>query len=666
MSRLHFRFAASLLLVLLLSLLAVSWRAAETAETVLFPEIGAKADTVGRSATGLIERALSFDIPIAELTGVEPLFQRLLNENPELAFIGLYAPGTPTPVQMAGPAPPQPPDGFTDDPGLSIHALGEETEASATLVVGIDPSFSRQTIIKLWVDLGIVLVVTALVALELVSISFGTGAHTALEGLEHRLQSLRKGDLGLHPPVENETEFGRLANTIDARLKAVHDHWHWLKERVAARMRRMGKGSDGEATDDIGLERATEDPPASALAVRALVFLFMFADELNRPFLPVFIRDVAEPVPGLTIEFLISLPLVLFMAIVALSQPFLGDLTRRYGRGRSLMAGAAFGVSGQLLAALAGDMTGLLIARGITAAGFALVFVAAQGSIIDTTSTETRGRGLAIFVGAIMVASLCGPPIGGIIADRLGFRSVFLIGAAVNAVAFLMAWLILPLKPGTAPAGSGVRWRMLGQVFRSPRLAGLFFLSALPAKLILSACCFFLIPLHMEDLGYDQAAVGRVLMVYALAMVLLVPVFASAADRFLHRRAQFVAIGGVLAGLSGFYPSIADNAWMIAVMLLQLGIAQALSIGAQSALVGMLGKELPEPMDETTLYGLFRLVERSGSAIGPAVAGALLGLYGFSWGMAIIGAAVATGTFLFYVIMMGMARSSSAKQGVSP
>ena len=49
------------------------------------------------------------------------------------------------------------------------------------------------------------------------------------------------------------------------------------------------------------------------------------------------------------------------------------------------------------------------------ALGYAMVFVAAQGYVLDRTGHDNRAQGFALFIGAIMVATVCGPSIGGIV-----------------------------------------------------------------------------------------------------------------------------------------------------------------------------------------------------------------------------------------------------------
>jgi predicted MFS family arabinose efflux permease len=277
----------------------------------------------------------------------------------------------------------------------------------------------------------------------------------------------------------------------------------------------------------------------------------------------------------------------------------------------------------------------------VSALGFALVFVSAQGFVIDATDVRQRSSGMAMFISAILVAGLCGPPIGGILADRVGIPAAFVIAGLFAAASLLLALLCMPADGARKLHEPAVRWRDFGPILSSPPLAALFFLCAMPAKIILVAFCFFLVPLEMEALGATQAATGRMLMIYPIAMVVLVPLFAALADRH-DMRAPFVALGGLIAGLSAFAVMIGGNGTIpIAVMLLGLGIGQAVSIAALSGLVGELGRDLPQGVSENSVYGIFRLIERTGNALGPLIAGALLGLYGFSTTVMMIGGAAA-------------------------
>ena len=67
-----------------------------------------------------------------------------------------------------------------------------------------------------------------------------------------------------------------------------------------------------------------------------------------------------------------------------------------------------------------------------------MVFVSAQGYILDQSTPRDRAKSFALFIGAIMVATVCGPSIGGILADNIGFRWSFGVAATLAALSIFI------------------------------------------------------------------------------------------------------------------------------------------------------------------------------------------------------------------------------------
>lgn len=651
MNSLRFRLSASVLAVLLVALLFLSFQTARRAEALLQPELQRKAATVAGSVSALIDRAVDVGIPVGRLEGLDAYLRRILKSNPDLSFIQVRDANG---AALYGASMLAPDDTAAADPAHTLLVPIVAPGRSDVLAVGLDPAYARQVVSTLWIDLVIVMFVTALVALELIYVGFGAGLYGAIEGVESRLRTIRCGDLRLHPPVDAGSEFGRFARSLDEKLGRLHEAYAALSKRVCERSDEVARQTLDMLRNRFGLGEGVIAAPAQVVAMRAPLFVFMLAEELTRPFLPVYIRDLAKPVAGLSPEFVISLPMIAFLIVVALAQPLLGGFTERMGRRRSLMAGALFGVLGYCASAFVGDLIGLTLARAVSAVGFAMVFVSAQGFVIDSTDIRQRSSGMAMFISAILVAGLCGPPIGGILADRIGIPGTFVVAGLFCACSLLLAYLCMPVADKRMGRGPAIRWCDFGAIISSPQLAALFFLCAMPAKIILVAFCFFLVPLQMETLGATQSATGRMLMIYPIAMVLLVPFFASLADRW-NMRAQFVALGGLVAGASAFAVLLgADDFMLIGLMLLGLGLGQAISIAPLSGLVGELGRELPAGISESSVYGIFRLVERTGNALGPLVGGILLGAYGFSTAVTIIGGVMAGSALLFFAVIASL------------
>lgn len=389
--------------------------------------------------------------------------------------------------------------------------------------------------------------------------------------------------------------------------------------------------------------------PSGGAAVRPALFLFMFSEELTRPFLPTWARALAPAEGSLSGEWLAGLPLVLFLAVVALLQWPFAAWSERLGRRRGLVLGALLGAAGMAVAAVAPEFQALLGARLLGAVGFALVFVSAQGAVIDASSAADRARSLGQFVRAILVAGLCGPPLGGMAAERWGATGGFALAALVAVLAAFTAWAQMPAQRALLQPSSEVRMQpdRGGMLVRQPGLLALLLGCALPAKLLLAALCFYLLPLHMQDLGYGAAVTGRLQTIYPLAMVLLVPVFARQADQGQRRRGLFVLAGGLVAGGSAMLAlTVGDTPLALALVLLGVGIGQALSITPQSAMVADIARSAP-PRTGARVLGMFRLTERGGSALGPLVGAWLLAAVGFGGAVAAIGAATVAGSVAY-------------------
>ncbi len=646
MRRVDLRLLLVLILVLVTALALLSWRTIDRAEGLLLPELNRKAEVVGKSVADLVQQAVGYGMQLNELVGVDTVLERALARGPEFGYVALS-------------------DAYGNIIALAERDAGEaravmptvtvpvvlDGETLAEVVVGVPQAVARTLVEDLWLDIAVVLLVSVLVTVELLSFAFGMEGGQALRGAARRIDAFRRGDLRSHPRVEGRGALAGFVRSYDERVESITLEQSRLIERAEA----VG---DTEALRDLSaLElryRMTEsrgELPLRVAAIRTPLFLFFFAEEMTRPFLPGFISQLARPIAGLSIELVISLPIVLFMAIVALTQPFLGGLTEALGRGRCLRAGSALAVVGFVGTAYAGDMIELLAFRSVTAFGYAAVFVAAQGHIIDLTGATSRARGLAVLVTAIMVASLCGPPIGGILADRLGDRSTFLVAGALSLAALACAYLSLPTE---RPRGEGRRPTLglgaIWQVMRRPALAILLVGCALPAKMLLVGLVFYLVPLELTRAGFEQATIGRVLMLYALAMLVVVPIVARRSDGA-GRRPRYILIGGALSSISVVHLLLWPAPWGATVAVLHLGIAQALSITPQSALVGEYGRVLAPQVPESLLYGVFRLVERLGNAIGPALAAWLLGVYGPQTAAIVIGGLAMVGTTCFGLLV---------------
>ncbi|WP_451976930.1 MFS transporter [Azospirillum endophyticum] len=383
-----------------------------------------------------------------------------------------------------------------------------------------------------------------------------------------------------------------------------------------------------------------EAPPASESAsavgrMRAALFLFMLAEELSRSFLPLYTRDLYAPVPGLSETLMMGLPIGLFMFLVAVFTPFAGTWADRFGGRRTLLIGTLPAVAGFAGTAMAGSLVELLLWRSACALGYAVMFIGAQGFVARHTPADRRARGMAQFVAAVIVAGLCGAPLGGILADQFGYRATFAVSALL-ALAAVVAVTLLPAERVERVQGRPFRMGDAGALLANPRFLALLMFSSVPTKLMLTGYLFYLVPVSLHAAGETPAGIGRLMMTYGLIIVLLGPWVSRMADRT-GRHALFAGLGGLVGGAGTLAILQEQGVAGILIGIAALGVAHAFNNATQLALVPEVCRADCARMGESSVFAVYRLLERGGSVIGPLLAAAVADRFGIQAALVALG-----------------------------
>ena len=591
------------------------------------PELARKAEVVGSYVVAQIDRAVTFGFELDKLVGVDELLSDALAANPDVRYLGLEIGGRL--YAFAGAeearsgtrltATDAPPEGETAR--FLDTALPLEGNETARLHVGVDSGYVRSALNEVVFDLGSVLIVAILLNIEILLLVVGTSVAAPLQRVTAVMRQAADGQLGVRVALRNRDEVGELSRAVDWALDSVQH--------------RADMNASESAMTKIGMmQRVVE--------LRFAIFIFSLAEELTRTFLSVYIKQLFEPVPGLSMEMVIGAPIALFMLLWAVSQPIAGSLSERRGRRAVFLAGALMSFAGLAGSGLATDLVQLVAARCLTAIGYASVFIAAQGFVIDATDPKQRAQAIAMYAGGILSAGVCGPAIGGVIAGQVGFRTTFLISAGLALLAAFMAWRLLPRVRAAVPGKSsrGLRLSDAALCLRNPRFIGLAVFSAVPAKLGLTALLFFLLPLALDDQGVSQSWIGRVLLLYWLLMIVVQPMAAKLSDRS-GQRTGFLVAGGLISAAAAWVLSMPGSLGTALAGVALLGVAHAMLGASQLAMLADVCVKERAALGETTVIGMFRLIERLGSVVAPFLAGLFLAHYGYAGALKGIGAVLA-------------------------
>jgi EmrB/QacA subfamily drug resistance transporter len=129
-----------------------------------------------------------------------------------------------------------------------------------------------------------------------------------------------------------------------------------------------------------------------------------------------------------------------------------GRLADQHGRVRYYLLGITIFTVGSVLAAASMNGTWLIASRIIQAAGAALMGATSAAIVTSVFPPHERGRALGINVMAVYLGLSVGPPLGGMIADTIGWRWIFLINLPIGIVVLVWGWFMLPRTEGIPDA----------------------------------------------------------------------------------------------------------------------------------------------------------------------------------------------------------------------
>jgi MFS family permease len=677
----YLRLTGAIMLVIVLALAANAVFSHRTFEQALAPQMAKKVATVGASIRSLMLKSYENTMDFKELFGVEQVFDEVRESIPEIASFAVTDPkgrllrrhlalpegaeahfALPRVLAVLETPDLVPPTVRVGSQYIVSLPIAVPEGALGMLHLGVDANFVDNMVLEMLLDVLVILVVALFFTLELLHFMAGAKLEADLRALGDAFERGAAGHFATPARRVAGHAFTSLLGLMEGVLSRVNAAYRQLAEDVQAERRRPAHERHGALAGvqagvealgrrfGFGVEAVERKGGEAELArVRAPLFLFILAEELTRPFLPGYVKELLVPVPGLSEQFVVGLPIALFMLVVALAQPWLGVFCERHGTRRTMFIGAAVAAVGFVASAFAATVLDLLLWRSLCAAGYAMVFVAAQAYVLEHALPARRAKSFALFVGAIMVASICGPSIGGILADNVGERATLVV-AALLALGALPAIRMLPDPAREAAPGARVpRLAEVAALLGNARFMLVTGLAAMPAKILLTGVCFYLVPLYIVSIGSSQAMAGRILMTYAVIMVVAGPITAAWATT---RERMHALVGGglVVSGLGGLaLLAGGGTAWVFLAVAL-VGLGQSMSIAAQSALVGEHCEAEIRRIGEGTVYGVYRLLERLGNAIGPMLAAALVVALGYRHAFVAIGAAVLACGLLFIVI----------------
>ncbi|MEW5772522.1 MAG: MFS transporter [Thermodesulfobacteriota bacterium] len=394
---------------------------------------------------------------------------------------------------------------------------------------------------------------------------------------------------------------------------------------------------------------SAEDDHHRYAIIRPVAFLFLFAMDMCISFIPLHMEQIYQPLLGLSEEVIMGLPISAEMFFAGAMVLVSGVWTDRRGWFEPFFAGAFLACAGYVYSGLAPNALQFIMARGLVGAGYGLALMATEGFVVDNTGSRNRAQGITHLFAGVYAGSLCGGAAGAMLADRLGFRPVFLASAVLMLLMLAVVFLVLrgsfhrPKRDASEPAPA-ISAAQVRKFLFNRNVLGLIIMNIMPGALILVGFINFLIPVYLNRIGTNQSDIGRVLMIYGVCLIYMAPSISRFVDRSQNKKI-FIFLSGVIGALAltGYF--FQGGLLVTGLAALMLGVSSSLGFAAQNAFA--LNLKVTHEVGHGVAMGLSNALERIGQVLGPLALGWIIVSLGMEKGIASAGVLYLSVSLLF-------------------
>jgi len=211
-----------------------------------------------------------------------------------------------------------------------------------------------------------------------------------------------------------------------------------------------------------------------------------------------------------------------FAVVYGLMQLFYGPLGERFGKLRVVSLAVTACALFSAITAMSVNLPMLLVMRGFMGAAAAGIIPLSMAWVGDQVPYERRQETLAKLMSATVIGMMSGLWFGGFAADTLGWRSAFVLLAAMFALAAVLLWRARQKSPApvsTQPPSLIASFRLTGQLLGTPRVRLILTVTAAEGALVFGAMAFMPTHLH-QQFGLSVVAAGSVMMLYGVGGLL--------------------------------------------------------------------------------------------------------------------------------------------------
>jgi MFS family permease len=360
------------------------------------------------------------------------------------------------------------------------------------------------------------------------------------------------------------------------------------------------------------------------LTILSAIFIVFVGMGIIVPILPIYAEEL-----GAT-GFALGIIMAAYAVSGGLLQPFVGNLSDRYGKKGFLTAGLIMFAATGYIYTIAGSVAQLVLIRFFHGAGSAMIIPIAMAYIIESADGHV-GRFIGWFNIAIFAGIGAGPVLGGFFLDLLGKNAGFYAMSGLSLISAILVIAILPgQKPDTPAKARDRLFSVFRQMMRSRRVMGI--LLARMATMIIMVPTFAFLPLLMtQQMGASGSQIGTVIACRTLINAFFQVPFGKLADT--RDQNRLLMAGTVLIGVTMCCVPFATGFVCLLLLFAVIGLGEAISWPAMGALAAEEGKRF----GQGSMMGVFNMAMNLGVFIGAMGVGALVDLLSIDWAFYAVG-----------------------------
>ncbi|GMK48839.1 putative MFS-type transporter YtbD [Paenibacillus glycanilyticus] len=209
-----------------------------------------------------------------------------------------------------------------------------------------------------------------------------------------------------------------------------------------------------------------------------------------------------------------GLSVTLYAVGVTVGAPLLTALTSRVPRKTLLIAIMIIFILGNSLAASAGSIAMLLIARVISSFSHGVFMSIGSTIAADLVPEDRRASAIAMMFSGLTVATVTGVPLGTLLGQHMGWRTAFIAIAVIGVIALISNLLLIP---NTLRKGNRTKLSEPLKVLKNGRLLLAFAITMLGYGGTFVVFTY-LSPLLHDITGFKESTIAGILVLYGVAI----------------------------------------------------------------------------------------------------------------------------------------------------